>query len=220
MTYKLPPIEDVWDAENSYYLQAPPNRLAKLLYHYELFKMVTDLPGAIVECGVYKGASLMRFAQFRSYLENNDSRKIIGFDAFGEFPQEKLQLASDQTFVKIFEEAGGDGISKEDLENCLTNKNLTNTLLIKGDVMDTVPQFLDENPYCKIALLHLDMDVYEPTKLCLEAFSDRMVKGGLIVIDDYNSVEGATRATDEFIAQLELTMSKLPFYNVPSFIKM
>ncbi len=219
MTYKLPPIDDIWDAENSFYLQASPNRLGKLLYHYELFKIISNLPGAIIECGVYKGASLMRFAQFRSCLENNDSRQIFGFDVFGKFPKRNINTHDDIKFINRFECDGGDGISKEDLESCFINKQITNVFLHKGNVIDTVPEFLKKNSYCKIALLHLDMDVYEPTKFCLEAFSDRMVKGGLIVIDDYNSVEGATRAVDEYISNRNLTVQKLPFYNVPSFIK-
>jgi len=219
MTYQLPPIESIWDAENSFYLQSPPSRLAKLLCHYELFKMISGIPGAIIECGVYKGASLMRFAQFRSYLENDDSRKIVGFDAFGEFPKENLSLANDVRLIDKFEGDGGFGISKEDLESCLAKKSITNVFLHEGNVFDTVPKFLDENPQCKISLLHLDMDVYEPTKRCFELLFKRMVKGGLIVVDDYNAVEGATRATDEFIAKENLSVEKLPFYNIPSFIR-
>ena len=53
----------------------------------------------------------------------------------------------------------------------------------------------------RFSLIHLDMDVYEPTAFVLKKLFDRLVVGGLIVIDDYNTVEGATIAVDEFIAQ-------------------
>ena len=94
-----------WDYENGFYLTSHVTRLAKMLAHYELYKSITHLPGHIVECGVYKGASLIRFSTFREILENPYSRKIIAFDAFGKFPEQ--DGASDQEFVDKFEEAGG-----------------------------------------------------------------------------------------------------------------
>jgi hypothetical protein len=48
--------------------------------------MVQDLPGAIVECSVFKGASLVRFVLLRDLFENSYSKKIIRFDIFGKFP--------------------------------------------------------------------------------------------------------------------------------------
>ena len=51
-----------WDYENGFYLTSHVTRIAKLLAHYELYKSIADLPGHVVECGVYKGASLIRFA--------------------------------------------------------------------------------------------------------------------------------------------------------------
>ena len=51
----------------------------------------------------------------------------------------------------------------------------------------------------KISLLHLDLDVYEPTILSLNLLYNKVSKGGIILIDDYSQVKGATKATDEFI---------------------
>lgn len=64
------------------------------------------------------------------------------------------------------------------------------------------------------------MDVYEPTAFVLDKLFDRLVPGGLIVIDDYNTVEGATTAVDEFIVQHpNLKIERLPYNNIPSFIR-
>ena len=79
-----------WEYENGFYLTSHPSRLGKSVVHFEIYKEILHLPGAIVECGVYKGASLIRFATFREMLESQYSRQIIGFDAFGEFPREKI----------------------------------------------------------------------------------------------------------------------------------
>ena len=62
------------------------------------------------------------------------------------------------------------------------------------------------------------MDVYNSTKFVLNKLYDKVVKNGIIVIDDYNTVEGATKATDEFIKTKKIeNLKKLSFYKVPSF---
>jgi len=217
--YRIPSDIDLWDAENVFYLKAPTSRFAKLLAHYELCRRIQSLPGAIVECGVYKGASLCRFAAFRTLLENDDSRRIYGFDTFGTFPTEGLSSRADLTFIENFEAAGGGGISLEDLQQALSDKGYDNIELIKGDVKETVPALLERTAHLRVALLHLDLDVYEPTRACLDHFLPHMTPGGLIVFDDYNAVEGATRAADELCKSSALAIQKLPFYNVPSFVQ-
>lgn len=57
----------IWDYENGFYLFSSVSRINKLLSHYELYKMILGLPGHIFELGVYKGASLIRFATFRNF---------------------------------------------------------------------------------------------------------------------------------------------------------
>lgn len=217
--YKAPDDIDVWDAENVFYLKSHPSRLGKLLAHYELYREVIDLPGAVIECGVYKGASLMRFAAFRALLENNDSRAIYGFDAFGAFPTLGIEGAADRKFIDKFEAAGGGGISEADLSQTMAVKGYSNVRLVAGDVTLTIPPFLDELPHLRIALLHLDMDVYEPTRFAIEKFLPHMAPGGLIVFDDYNAVEGATRAADELVRANGLSLQKSYFYNVPSYVR-
>lgn len=217
--YVVPIDIDVWDAENVFYLRSHPSRLGKLLAHYELYKRIVNLPGTIVECGVYKGASLCRFAIFRNVLENNHSRRIYGLDAFGAFPTEGLSSDADLSFIEKFEAAGGTGISVEELEASLKAREVSNFELIKGDVFRTVPTLLQREPHLRIALLHLDLDVYEPTKFCIDQFVPHMIPGGLVVFDDYNAVEGATRAADELCRAQHAGLNKLPFYNVPSFVE-
>ena len=210
-------IDKAWDYENGFYLTSHPTRIAKLLAHYELYKSIVGLPGHIVECGVFKGASLVRFATFRELLENTHSRKIIGFDAFGKFP-EAVDLA-DAKFVAQFEAAAGDGIPLEELRHVLEHKKFANVELVPGDVCRTVPQYAADHPELKIALLHVDVDVYEPTAVALEQLFHRVVPGGLVVLDDYGTVAGATRAVDELLARHPATVEKLPIAHIPAFIR-
>ena len=210
--------EHVWDYENGFYWFTDSRRLGKLLSHYEIYKKIVSLPGHVVECGVYKGASMIRWATFRDVTESKFSRKIIGFDAFGPFPTSSLRHEDDVTFTERFEAAGGEGITLDEARTIFQHKNMYENIdFIQGDVHQTIPRWLEENTQGRIALLHLDMDVYEPTKIALENLWSRVVRGGVVVIDDYNSVGGATRAVDEFLADKNIILQKHGVCHVPCF---
>lgn len=203
--------------ENGYYLTSKYDRMGKFLAHYELYKRIVDLPGSIVECGVFKGNSLVRFATFRELLENTYSRKIIGFDIFGKFPDTDFE--GDKKFLTKFISAAGDqSISVDELTKVFEYKGFKNIELVKGDINKTVPDYVQDQAQLKISLLHIDTDVYEPAVTILNSFYDRVVRGGLIVLDDYGTFPGETQAVDEFIADKKLEIRKLPFYQVTSYI--
>jgi hypothetical protein len=208
-----------WDYENGYYWFSDPTRLRKVLAHYELYKSIIDLPGDIFELGVYKGASIVRLATFRSTLENDFSRKIVGFDAFGKFPVDKLSMKEDLDFIDVFEGEGGEGLRKSELAGILEEKNFKNITLIQGNVLDTLPEYIETNPATRISLLHLDMDVKEPTELALAELYDRVVPDGLIIFDDYNTVAGESDAVDSFVKNNKLILQKIPYYSSPAFIR-
>jgi len=210
-------VDRAWDYENGFYLTSHVTRLAKMVAHFELYKSIINLPGHIVESGGYKGASLIRFATFREILESPYSRKIIGFDAFGKFPDQ--DNFNDVTFIKKFEEAGGNGISVEELRKVFTYKKINDYELIKGDILQTVPLYLSEHPELKIALLHIDVDVYQPTVTVLNVCYDRIVTNGLVVIDDFATVAGATRAIDEFFAEKNVVIKKSSISHIPAYIR-
>lgn len=206
-----------WDYENGFYLTCETGRIGKFLNHLEIYKKIIDLPGDILEFGVYKGTSLVRLLSFRELLENYSSRRVIGFDMFGKFPND-LKLESDKKFVEKFESAGGYGISKLELEEHLLNKGLKNFELIQGDIKNTIPEFIKNNPSLKISLLHIDVDVYEPTKAILESLWSKIVKGGILILDDYGTVDGETKAVDEFFIDMDIQIHKPKFYHIPSYI--
>lgn len=210
-------IDKQWDYENGFYLTSHLTRLSKMLAHYELYKSISNLTGHIIECGVFKGASLIRFFTFREIMENPYSRKIIGFDAFGKFPEQENDL--DREFVENFENAAGEGITVKELHSALRYKGFKNYELIEGDIIDTVPNYVAKHHELKIALLHIDVDVYKPTITILNHLFDRVVPGGLIVLDDYGTVAGETKAVDEFIAERDITIEKLSLSHIPSFIR-
>ncbi|WP_333695451.1 TylF/MycF/NovP-related O-methyltransferase [Flavobacterium sp.] len=206
-----------WDYENGFYLTCETSRIGKLLNHLEIYNQILNLPGDVLEFGVFKGASMVRFLSFRNLLESDFSRKVIGFDMFGKFP-DALEMESDRKFVEKFESDAGYGISKEELEQHLTQKGFQNFSLVAGDITETLPAYLAQNPSFKIAMLHIDVDVYEPSKLILELLWDRVVKGGIVVFDDYGTVVGETRAVDEFFASRNVLIQKPRFNYIPSYV--
>ena len=215
--YKIPENIDKWDFENSFYLTCENNRISNFLSHLELYKMILGLPGDIIEFGVYKGTSLIQFLSFREYYEHYESREVIGFDVFGKFPDE-LRVDSDRSFVEKFESSGGYGISESDLDMFLKNKNFSNYKLIGGDIIKTLPKYLENKPEKKFSLVHIDVDVYEPTICILENIWDKIVKGGVVILDDYGRVEGETIGVDEFFKNKNVKIQKLPYKYKPSYI--
>jgi hypothetical protein len=144
---------------------------------------------------------------------------VTGFDMFGKFPENELHLDSDRKFVERFENDGGYGISVSELDMHLQQKGFNNYFLIEGDIKKTLPEFIAQNPQLKISLLHIDVDVYEPTKIILENLWDKIVRGGIVMLDDYGTVEGETKAVDEFISQISnIRIQKLPYNYIPCYI--
>ena len=146
-----------------------------------------------------QGGSLIQFASFRNLLENEMSRKIIGFDVFGEFPS--AGNSADRMFrEKFVKETNGEYLTREDIYQALGNKGIGNVELVKGDILETVESYVEKNPWIRIALLHIDTDIYEPSKKALEILYERVVIGGVVIADDYG-VAGETLAFDEFFME-------------------
>ncbi len=211
-------FEKQFDYENGYYLTAPVERFSKFATHMDLYRRISHLPGEVVECGVFKGASFSRLVKFRALFENPKSRRIIGFDTFGKFPDAEFE-ADVEVRQRFVSEAGDLSISIEDMRNCLDKVGLnTNIDLIAGDLRETLPAFLEENPALRISLLHIDVDLYEPTKACLENLFDHVVRGGIVILDDYGAFPGANKAIEEFLEKTKIIVEKLPYSNAISYL--
>ncbi|NQY80248.1 MAG: class I SAM-dependent methyltransferase [Candidatus Caenarcaniphilales bacterium] len=201
-----------FDYENGFYYTCESRRIAKIIAHYELYKKIINLPGDVIEFGVFKGNSLIRLLAFREMLESQNSRKVIGFDTFATFPQPPKENAfSDQAFVNFFSEHSGLPYNENELKSILDQKNFLNYELVGGDIMNTLPSFLNSNPALKLSLVHIDVDIYEPAKFILDHICEHLVNGALIIFDDYNIIHGETSAVDEFLEKHKgCVIKKLP----------
>lgn len=164
------------------------------------------VPGAIVECGVWRGGSSMAAALMMAALGRTD-REMWLFDTFEGMstPTDADRRASDA--------AGAAQLLKTSRRSekiwCYSpldevRANLASTgypearvFFVQGRVEDTIPEQAPE----RIAILRLDTDWYESTRHELEHLFPRLAVGGVLIIDDYGAWEGARRAVDEFIAR-------------------
>lgn len=215
---KLPDFSKAYEYENEFYLSCDKQRIGKLLAHYELFKMSQNVEGEIIECGVFKGASLVRFAMFRKLFQGNLEKKIIGFDSFAEFPQTNFE-ADKKLRDHIVKEAGEQSISTDQLIEVLKNKKCEESVeLIAGDITITIPEYVKNKPELKISLLNLDTDIYEPSVTILENFYPKLSKGGILILDDYNVFPGETKAVDDYFNGMNIEIKSFPFSNTPCYL--
>jgi Macrocin-O-methyltransferase (TylF) len=167
-------------------------RLTRLLSLYEIFKRVLPVKGSIIECGVYRGFGLMAWANMSAVMEPaNLTRRIYGFDTFEGFPSvsEKdqnrlMDVQAGQLYANSFEELT-ELIEIYDLNRFLGHMNKVQ--LIKGDVIKTIPEFIQKNKHLVVSLLFLDLDLYEPTKMAINHFFPRMPKGAIIAFDELDN---------------------------------
>lgn len=218
MLASLPSAADAYEHENGFYLSCSPARVGKLLAHHELYQRARLVPGAYIECGVFKGASFARFAMFRHLFESDETRALIGFDTFGPFPE--TTFAADRPRrTEFVTRAGAESISEAQLRETLARKACgANVTLIGGDICETVPAFVSAHPELRIALLHVDVDLYEPTRVIMRDLAPRVVRGGVIVLDDYGIFPGATLAIEEHLAGRPELVQKVPYAAAPAFV--
>ncbi|WP_319409923.1 TylF/MycF/NovP-related O-methyltransferase [uncultured Desulfosarcina sp.] len=163
------------------------------------------IPGAFVECGVWKGGSMMATAM--TLIDEGDTeRQLYLYDTFSGMTQpteHDVSLLSGTKAIERFDKYSIDDKSSNWCYSSTTevSSNMKNTgypgnniHLIAGKVEETIPEKAPE----KISLLRLDTDWYESTKHELEHLYSRIPNGGILIIDDYDSWKGSRKAVDEF----------------------
>lgn len=160
-----------------------------------------DVPGCVVECGVWRGGMIAGIAEVLG-----PSRSYHLFDSFeGLPPAQELDGASAAAY-----QAEKD--SPRYLDNCRAEEGFARRamemsgakgfVLHKGWFADTLPPF---KPDTKIALLRLDGDWYESTMTALTALWDHLDPRALILVDDYYTWEGCSRAVHDFLSRKKST---------------
>lgn len=198
--------------------------ISRFIVRYELFKQAMQVPGYFVEIGVYKGNGLMTWAKLIDmHCPGDRMRRVVGFDNFAGFTSlhEKDGVPSEQgnKVVGGWNPAG----AKDDLqfftEVFQADRFLPRASLIEivdGDVCKTAAEWAKANPGIKIALLNLDVDLYEPTKAVMEALYPMVSPGGVVLIDEYGARDfpGPALAVEEHLGKLP-QLRKHPLFTQP-----
>ena len=209
----------------------PRFNIARFLVHYELFKKIVELPGVIVDLGVFRGASTFTWAKLCEIFCPTDVRKVVyGFDTFEGFPSLSKEDGPENVRQDVRQGGycGGNSIESDlNLAQKAMNqdkhiRHINRIEFIKGDVVNTIPEFVaSKGNGLRVALLNLDLDLYEPTKIALEYFVPLMVRGGLIILDEYavDTFGGESKAVDEYFQRVfgkKAIIKKFTWHSNPS----
>lgn len=183
------------------------------LEHVIQYVTENNLPGAFVETGTHTGGA-SAFA-LKSFLRHDPggNRPYWGFDSFEGMPaptQEDGEHGAFWIYGKKMNDVAskkagtltGHDVNVADFDECKQylagtsyKPNLIN--LVKGWFQDTLAKHKAE--VGTIAILRLDGDFYESTKVVLEELYDQVVSGGVVIVDDYGAFEGCRKAVNEFL---------------------
>jgi len=183
-----------------------PERIYSLLEAVRYVE-TNQIPGAIVECGVWKGGSMMAVAEMLSRL-GVTTRELYLYDTFEGMsePDERDKTYSGESASDLLEK---DADKEQNLVWAYSTletvqEGMQSTRYpqekvhyIKGKVEDTIPSTVPP----QIALLRLDTDWYESTRHELIHLFPRLSRTGVLILDDYGHWAGARKAVDEYFAE-------------------
>jgi len=183
-------------AYNELLVSEDSDRLRKILVRTALFDSVREIPGDIVECGVFKGAGLFTWAKLAHIWGVN--KTTYGFDMFSHFPTEGLDYKEKYEAGRLVSNADYEGITPRELDN-IANKARLDISLVAGDVEETIPAWVGENPNIRLCLVNMDLDFYKSTLVAIRALWPLLSKGGIMIFDEYGIKEYTeSEAVDEF----------------------
>jgi len=176
-----------------------------------------NIPGAVVECGVWRGGQIMAAAMVDD--QERDYWLYDTFEGMQGVSEHDYREGKHATASMKWRKGGHEGRNwcRADIEDVQDNVWQVlpqhRTHFVKGDVSTTL---LSSDLPEQIAFLRLDTDFYLSTKIELETLYPRLVSGGYLVIDDYHSWDGARKAVDEYFGpDQEFARQKFVFLKKP-----
>jgi hypothetical protein len=161
--------------------------MGKMLYRFKFFEKIYELPGDIIELGVFKGSGVATWLKFLNIFDFNSNKKVIGFDLFDSKNDIVEKYENGNTMNIVYNKVDSTDLSIDNVKSKIYN--ITNDdskfILIKGDVCHTTAKFVKENPGFRASLIYVDLDLAEPTYHSLMNLWDKLLPGGYIVFDEY-----------------------------------
>lgn len=208
----------IWEAYNLLLLGPDIERLRKLLARYDLFRISLDVPGDIVECGVFKGTGLMFWLKLLQIYCPGSIKQVIGFDVFTSYAKTSgsFEAAQVDSFIH---ESRFQGVTTDEIYERLDAAHVSRDKceLTAGDIRKTAPKYVATHPGFRISLLNLDLDLEKATFAALKAFWPRVVRGGVVIFDEYSvSRWTESNAVDRFFADKSMKFRTLSWARTPT----
>jgi hypothetical protein len=218
--------QSLFDSFNSFILSEDRRVFSKLISRALLYNEVKDIPGDIVECGVFKGTGLYTFLKLKGLYNPNSSKKVVGFDFFD--TNQLISSISNKTDKEamdvLFKERNftHETSFKDYLSTKLIQDGFLNTdfELVDGDLSITSKEYSENNPGFKISLMYMDVDLEEPTYNALNNLWDNVTKGGIVVFDEYGYNKWSeSKGVDRFIEEKNIEIKSLNYMCPTAYIK-
>ena len=215
----------IFDSFNSFILSEDRRVFNKLIARTLLYNQTQDIPGDIVECGVFKGTGLYTFLKLKNIFNPNSSKKVIGFDFFNtDTLISSIEDKIDKEAMGVLFE-GRNFKHNESSVDILYNQIISHGFqksefeLVQGNISVTSKHFSENNPGFKISLLYMDLDLEQPTYDTLNNLWDNVTKGGIIVFDEYGYHKWSeSRGVDKFIEEKNLQIKSLNYHCPTAYI--
>ncbi len=199
--------QEFFNAFNYFIMSSDKKVFNKLMSKNFFLELTKDIPGDVLELGVFRGSGVFAWLKMLDYQGLN--RRVYGFDIFNsDLLLSGIETKDRNVMSSLFQERGFSPVGYEYiLRTQLRNTGFLNFDLVAGDIFDTIPDFLSKNPGFRAAVINFDMDTEDPTYFALEQLWERLVVGGVLIFDEYAINEWTeSDAVDRFVSEKNLQL--------------
>ena len=224
--FKNTPIPDD-ELLRNLYMYIKRQDLSSLLFFNDIYKEIVNIHGSIFEFGVRWGRNLALLSSLRGIYEPfNYTRNIVGFDTFeglssidNKDGKHDIAKKGSLSVTENYEDYLNEVLKYHEEESPISH--IKKFEIIKGDVTKTLDKYLKENSHTMIAMAYFDMDLYRPTKICLEKIRKRLCKGSIIGFDELASKKfpGETLALIDTLGLKDYSVQRTSYSAFQSYIK-
>ena len=182
----------------------------RLVTYYELYKLISHLDGSIIKCGISADEAFSYFSFFKQIIGNKKQPMV----SFEKNPSvfETVEL-NDETVTVVKSKK----ITATQIELVKQGKK-ENIEFLPGQLSDSIPNYLIDNPELKISLLTIDLDDYESTLTAMQYFYPRLVSGGVLIMNNYHKKNGESLAIKEYFHNDEIFIRHFSLEKGPHYI--
>jgi hypothetical protein len=189
---------ELWSIIDQWPLYCGVWNLAGTLAISDLFRSTLGVPGDIAEFGAWKGTNTMLLAKLLRIFDPLGPKVVHCFDSF-----EGLQTFASEDGSASTTSRGAYKGSPAELQDMVNLYEMNDEVLLHvGRIEETLPAILDSDAALSFSFVYCDVDLYKPTVAILQKVDPRLVRGGLLVLDEWNysTCPGETVAVREFLA--------------------